>query len=167
MSHQHFPLLPAILLVLAAVPAARAAEDAVKMTQTNDRVRVEIHGQLFTEYVFRGTNHVYFYPLLGPGGLPMTRDWPMKTTTEGEEHDHQHHRSLWFSHGAVNGIDFWAETPKSGKILHENFLEVAGGVAWALVRTYSVLSPADRLRASGLRCEGNGSLAALSGRRRR
>lgn len=65
----------------------------------------------------------------------MTRDWPMKTTTEGEEHDHQHHRSLWFSHGAVNGIDFWAETPKSGKILHENFLEVAGGAESGVIRS--------------------------------
>ena len=135
MSYQHFTLLPAILLVLAAVPAARAAEDAVKMTRTNDRVRVEINGQLFTEYVFKGTNHVYFYPLLGPGGLSMTRDYPMKTTTEGEEHDHQHHRSLWFSHGAVNGVDFWAETPKAGKILHENFLEVAGGAESGVIRS--------------------------------
>jgi len=26
-----------------------------------------------------------------------------------EEHDHPHHRSMWFSHGLVNGVDFWGE----------------------------------------------------------
>lgn len=128
------PILAA-LLGLAAVTSAHAADEAVKMTQTNDRVRVEINGQLFTEYIFKGTNHTYFYPLLGPGGLPMTRDFPMKTDTVGEEHDHQHHRSMWFSHGAVNGIDFWSEGPKAGKILHAQFLEVQGGKDSGVIRS--------------------------------
>jgi hypothetical protein len=30
----------------------------------------------------------------------------------GEAQDHPHHRGLWFAHGSVNGVDFWAE--KSG-----------------------------------------------------
>jgi hypothetical protein len=29
-------------------------------------------------------------------------------TIEGESKDHPHHRGLWFTHGEVNGIDFWA-----------------------------------------------------------
>jgi len=35
----------------------------------------------------------------------MTRNWPM-TNTPGDEHDHPHHRSLWFGHGVVNEVDF-------------------------------------------------------------
>jgi hypothetical protein len=27
---------------------------------------------------------------------------------EGDKQDHPHHRGLWFTHGAVNGWDFWA-----------------------------------------------------------
>jgi hypothetical protein len=30
---------------------------------------------------------------------------------EGEERDHPHQRSFWFTHGDVNGVDFWAADP--------------------------------------------------------
>ncbi len=147
------PSLRALLLCFAAacfgtfsLSNARAAEsDGVKVIQTNDRVSVLINGELFTEYWFRmkqhpalvtdrsgntttnPTKHTYFYPLIGPGGVNMTRSWPIKNDVPGEEKDHQHHRSLWFSHGAVNGVDFWAEVAKSGKIQHDQFLEVKSG----------------------------------------
>jgi hypothetical protein len=108
----------------------------VTLEEKQDRIRVEIDGKLFTEYRFSGAPHVYFYPLLGPSGERMTRAWPMEDLP-GEEHDHPHHRSLWFAHGSVNSIDFWAE-PTSfgnkppqhplGQIVHRKFLELRGGV---------------------------------------
>ena len=125
--------------------ASFAADGGVTVVQTNDRVRIEIDGELFTEYWFQmnqhpalvtdrsgnittnPTRHTYFYPLVGPGGVNMTRSWPIRNDVPGEEKDHQHHRSLWFSHGAVNGVDFWAETPKAGKIQHDQFIEVKSG----------------------------------------
>ena len=110
-------------LALAAV-AAYAADSSIKIIELDDRLRVELGGELFTEYRFKGAPHVYFYPLLGPGGAQMTRHYPMRKDSENEQHDHEHHRSLWYSHGAVNGIDFWAETPKAGKIVHDKFLDV-------------------------------------------
>lgn len=116
-------------------PLLSAAEEGVKLTQTNDRVRVEINGALFTEYCFKGSNHVYYYPVTGPGQVPMTRHYPMRVDLETEEHDHIHHRSLWYSHGAVNGIDFWSETAKSGKIVHDRFLEVKGGAESGVIRS--------------------------------
>ena len=110
-----------LLGVSLAFPAER-----VKITEAKGKVRVDLDGELFTEYHFEGAPHVYFYPVIGPGERPMTRNWPMKDAP-GEEKDHPHHRSLWYSHGAVNGIDFWAETPKAGKILHDKFVEVKSG----------------------------------------
>jgi hypothetical protein len=106
----------------------------VEVKEQPDRVRVEIDGKLFTEFVFTGASHVYYWPVIGPGGVKMTRSWPMEDVP-GEEHDHPHHRSMWFSHGSVNGVDFWGETasykgtPKFpvGKIEHDKIVEAKGG----------------------------------------
>ena len=97
----------------------QAAAPAVKMTRSDDRVRVEIGGQLFTEYIFKGAQKPYLYPVLAADGTPMTRNFPMKTDVPGEVKDHPHHRSLWFTHGDVNGYDFWAESAgaKQGRIV--------------------------------------------------
>ena len=87
----------------------RAAEPAVKLTKLDDRVRVEVGGQLFTDYVFGdGASRSYCYPILAPDGTPLTRDFPMKKDT-GDDTDHPWHRSLWFAHSMMNGVDFWNE----------------------------------------------------------
>ena len=105
---------------------AASASAGVQITQLDDRLRIEINGQLFSEYHFKEVPRPYFYPVIGPGGLSMTRDWPMKETAN-EEHDHKHHRSLWFAHGDINGVDFWSEEPKAGKTIHEEFTEIKSG----------------------------------------
>ncbi len=48
------------------------------------------------------------WPLMGPGQVRMTRQWPMETVP-GEAHDHPHHKGIWWAHGIVNGADFWVE----------------------------------------------------------
>lgn len=103
-----------------------AGTSGVKFLDQGGKVRVEISGQLLTEYHYQEGPHLFFFPLFGPGQVDLTRHYPMETR-EGEEHDHPHHRSLWFSHGELNGHDFWAETPKSGKIVHRKFNEIKSG----------------------------------------
>ncbi len=98
----------------------------VQIAELPDRLRLEINGKLFTEYFFKDVPRPYYYPLIGPDGLAMTRNWPMKDTP-GEEHDHPHHRSLWFGHGDINGIDFWAEKSGCGKTIHKGFEKIASG----------------------------------------
>ena len=73
--------------------------------------------------VFKDVPRPYFYPLIGPGDVAMTRKWPMESPA-GEDHDHPHHRSLWFAHGLVNGIDFWSEAKVFGKIVTEGKPEI-------------------------------------------
>jgi hypothetical protein len=104
-----FPLLvlAGLLAPVATLTAANA--NAVKLTRADDRVRVELGGKLFTEYVFKDGPKPYLYPVLASDGTEMMRHFPMKKDVEGEVRDHPHHRSLWFTHGAVNGVDFWAE----------------------------------------------------------
>src|SRR5262245_10163312 len=102
---------PLLLLSLAALMLAgcnsRPAGAPVKLTKLPDRVRVEIGGQLFTEYIYGdGASRPYCYPILLPDGTALTRDYAMKDTP-GEETDHIHHRALMFAHGDANKIDFW------------------------------------------------------------
>src|SRR3954468_1629445 len=121
--------------VFGGIGASAADALPVKLTKLADRVRVEIGGSLFTEYVFGdGATRPYCYPVLAPDGTPLTRDFPQKETA-GEEHDHPWHRSIWFAHSMVNGVDFWNEgagdvgrSPKAkGRTEHEAFIETKSG----------------------------------------
>ena len=126
------PLIPvaACLALVAAVgfgaPSSASAQPGVTITELPDRLHIELNGRLFTEYFFKDVPRPYFYPLMGPGDAAMTRNWPMKTTPN-EEHDHPHHRSLWFAHGEVNGQDFWSEQKSFGKIVHDGFTAIQSG----------------------------------------
>jgi hypothetical protein len=115
------------------VGASGASKEGVEITRLADRLRVEINGQLFTEYFYKDVPRPYCYPLIGPGNVAMTRNWPMKDLPN-EAHDHPHHRSLWFAHGAVNGHDFWSEQKAFGKTVHEDFLEVKSGKKEGVIR---------------------------------
>ena len=120
--------------LLAACAFGLPAAEGVRITEHPGKLRIEINGELFTEYVYEGAPHVYYYPVIGPGGLPMTRNYPMVPDSKGEAHDHPHHRSLWFSHGAINGVDFWSEGAKAGKIVHDRFLEIQSGREAGIIR---------------------------------
>ena len=80
----------------------------VDLGRYDDRVTVTIDGAEFTSYRFTGHDKPILYPLRAPGGVPLTRSWPIEKGVAGEPDDHPHHESLWFTHGSVNGHDFWA-----------------------------------------------------------
>ncbi len=129
-----FSLLALVTTVRSAdVSPTAAAKQGVQLTQLADRVRVEINGQLFTEYIFKDVPRPYCYPLMGPSEVAMTRNWPMKNVPD-EEHDHPHHRSLWFAIGELNGHDFWSEQKAFGKTVHEEFQEVKSGKKEGVIR---------------------------------
>lgn len=126
-------LFSCVLFALAAPISCFAANaaGAVTLTKLDDRVRVEIDGQLFTEYVFKGASRPYCYPILATDGTSLVRDFPMKQTA-GEDTDHTHHRALWFAHSNANQIDFWSEGtagPKfpKGNTVHDGFVETKSG----------------------------------------
>jgi hypothetical protein len=139
-----FPRKSAQVLLLAGSVAAGSvfAEDTstanrsgVQITQGPEALQVKINGELFTEYHFKDVPRPYWYPLLGPDALPMTRNWPMKDVPN-EEHDHPHHRSLWFAHGSVNGKDFWSEEKNFGKIVHDEFTEIKSGQESGVIKSH-------------------------------
>jgi hypothetical protein len=130
MSYRPVLIVGSAVLLLAstgpALAADKAAKEGIQITELPDRLRVESNGQLFTEYFYKDVPRPYYYPLMGPGNTAMTRNWPMKDELD-EDHDHPHHRSLWFTHGAVNGHDFWTEAKQFGKIVHDSFTEIKSG----------------------------------------
>src|SRR5208282_3880761 len=69
---------------------------------------------------------------------------------EGESKDHPHHRGLWFSHGDVNGYDFWAnevsqEDGKKGKIVLKKIDDIKNGKkSGSLAITFDWLDPSGK-----------------------
>lgn len=92
---------------------------------------VEVDGHLFTSLRI-GERKPYFYPVIGPGGQAVTRHFPMEQRP-GEDKDHPHQRSLWFTYGELNGHDFWASdplnkpNPKFGTIKQQGWKVLAQG----------------------------------------
>ncbi|MGK0217116.1 MAG: hypothetical protein ACI9HE_000591 [Planctomycetota bacterium] len=61
------------------------------------------------------------YPLLAPGGTPITRE--IKGPGSKPKQDHPHHVSFWTAHGDINGVDFWhdpkAKIKRQGDLLRK------------------------------------------------
>jgi hypothetical protein len=91
-------------------------------------------GRLLAEYRCDGEAKPYLFPVIGPTGARFTRAFPMEKVA-GEDLDHPHQRSFWFTHGKVNGVDFWSETAGHGTIRETAKLTRMAGPALALIRT--------------------------------
>ncbi|WP_165222887.1 PmoA family protein [Aquisphaera insulae] len=89
---------------------------------------------LFAEYHSDGGAKPYLFPVIGPTGARYTRAFPMEDVA-GEDRDHPHQRSFWFTHGKVNGIDFWSETQGHGTIRETARKTVVSGPILARLRT--------------------------------
>jgi sugar phosphate isomerase/epimerase len=125
----------AAMVAKAQAGAGAGAADGVKITQADKRVTVEIGGKLFTEYRYQEALRPFFYPVIGPTGEPVMRHWPIEEGFAHETHDHPHHKSLWYTHGAVNGVDFWSDGKNAGKIVHDKFLEVSSGPKTGVIKS--------------------------------
>jgi hypothetical protein len=116
------------LLLLCTLPLAAQ----VKITQGSDRLTVDIDGKPFSAlFISADTTKPYLHPLRAASGTVVSRFYPMELV-EGEARDHVHQRGLWFSHGAVNGLDFWSndltqQGPKKGRISLKKVLALKSG----------------------------------------
>ncbi len=99
----------------------------VSVTDGEHGVDVACSGALFTTYRYaEPVVKPYLYPVIGPTGEGMTRNYPMIPDVPGEKHDHPHHKSIYVSHGEVSGADVWSETPGHGYQRHVAFLPAYG-----------------------------------------
>lgn len=115
----------------------RRTSDNPRWNPVMDNVlEVEVEGRLFAIYNYNYLHaHLfkpYFHPIIGPSGRPITQVGEYPGTLKG----HYWHRGLFVAHQHVNGISFWEEREgdepgvpwkSSGRILHQEFTEVAPG----------------------------------------
>jgi Family of unknown function (DUF6807) len=110
-------LVGACLLILWSAMAcglAWGAHEPVKLSRSGDHVSVEIGGRPFTTYYFDpSVAKAYLQPLRSAQGTIVTRSFPIRNTVPPAHlHDHAlepHQRPLYFSHGDIDGLDFWGE----------------------------------------------------------
>lgn len=95
-------LIPLVLLIVCALPAQ------VAFTEHSGKIDIAVGGKPFSTFYYGGdATKPYLHPLRAADGTVVTRGYPMEEIA-GESRDHPHHRGLWFTHGNVNGVDFWA-----------------------------------------------------------
>ena len=110
MARKRICLLALILACLALCAAHLRGADPVELRRKGNQIEVRIGGRPFTTYYFGPESpKPYLHPLRTAQGTIVTRGYPMVKNIPGESHDHPHHRALFFTHGDVNGIDFWGE----------------------------------------------------------
>lgn len=111
--------------------AGQEKPERVSLKVDKDKVDFLLNGELATSYQ-HGPDRArpLFFPVLAPGGVPVTRAWPLDKSNDKESIDHPHQQSMWFCHGdmiveghkpllkigGVDGVDFWSIRPGHGVI---------------------------------------------------
>jgi len=139
------------LLALAAARSPQAgkagsAAGNVELKRDGTAVVITVAGKPFTAFFFGPDSpKPYFHPLRTATGKIITRGYPM-IKDDPEEisaryQDHPHHRGLWYGHGDVNGLDFWAEGKGKGTIVFKSLDEMTGGNEGRLTATFEWAAP--------------------------
>lgn len=149
--------LAAVCILPFVAPAA-----SVEMKQSSDRIEIIIGGTPFTAYYFSpDVAKPYLMPLQTPSGIIISRPFPVgndaSTGDPKASSFEPHQRPLYFAHGDIDGLNFWAE-PVFGKYYgghsHEAFGHMAdpkleesrGGVDRGAVRTsFALEDPNNRI----------------------
>jgi hypothetical protein len=119
-----FPLIFVATLPLAPRANAQPAETekaTFRLEETSEPAGWKImHGdKVVAGYIQESAGRPVIYPVVGPGGHHMTRAYPLEEARENERSDHPHHKSMWLTHGDVNGTDFWLDRDHAGKIMQK------------------------------------------------
>jgi hypothetical protein len=103
---------------VAAGPQAAAVQ--IRHLPEAGQYAVTVAGRAFTSYRYgrEFPDKPVFYPVLGPNGARVNREYPMVVDVPGESADHPHHQSLFFTYDEVNGTNFWNPEPTGRRIEH-------------------------------------------------
>ena len=70
--------LLAAMFVLGSLVGRDSFSTEITAERSPHGVVVKIDGKLFTEYLVQSGNKPILWPIIGPTGKPMTRDYPMR-----------------------------------------------------------------------------------------
>jgi hypothetical protein len=119
MKKSTFKLLLICLCLTLPTLTLKAAEWSLERTDTGYNVNID--GKLFAGYRTDAKRTPIIWPIIGPTGQEMTRSFPMNPEGKpAEKKDHPHHQSFWFTHGDVNGEDYWT---LKASIKHKQFVK--------------------------------------------
>lgn len=108
-------------------------QDGVELFKGESEIKVSVGGSHFTTYRYGAElARPHLYPVIGPYGDGVTR----RLLQEGEG-DHSHHRSIWVSHGEVNGFDNWSEGPSHTRTVHKKFGALESGPVFGRILALS------------------------------
>ena len=100
-----------------------------------DKVELYIGSRLFTSYCYNEhLKRPILFPVYTASGKVITRGWPLEPRPF-DAVDHPHHYGISFTHGDVNGLDFWSNTDSVpddmkmhyGTIVQQSFDEISSG----------------------------------------
>ena len=91
----------------------------VHFKKTGQGIEVVVGGLPFTTYVLdEGVAKPYLMPLRTASGIQITRSFPVANKVTADDQKTRsfepHQRPLYFGHGNINGLNFWAEKAFSG-----------------------------------------------------
>lgn len=114
------------LLVLAACSSAAPSSGyprAMIIPQPGDQVSFQVDGREWLRYHYGGSApKPFFYPVMGPGGAPVTR-----ITHPHDPHTHNHHLSLWIGHEKIGGTNFWGQVRNPSRIVFDQVRKIEDG----------------------------------------
>jgi hypothetical protein len=110
--------------------------DAVALADDGaGKLDVAIGGRAFTTYNYGSQwARPFLYPVIGPHGTCIVRNWPMVEGIAGEVQDHPHHKGIWVAYGEVNGTDNWSEAEGHARVRHAGFAEATSGPVFGRFR---------------------------------
>jgi len=97
-------LLAGVLLPLSGVAQSFHLPRCETIPLPGSQTSFRVDGEEKMRWQFDGGHtRPFFFPFKGPSGADLTR------IGHPGAQNHDHHRSVWFAHHSVNGLDFWSE----------------------------------------------------------
>jgi len=138
-----------------------SAQQPVEVKRGDKQIEVTIAGKPFTTYYYDPkVSKPYLMPLRSAHGTIVTRGYPVANEVPaGSEHDpsfEPHQRPLYFSHGNIDGLDYWGEEAFAkyyndhgkqgyGHMVMQKIDEAKGGDTGVIRAEFSLEGPGDRV----------------------